>query len=84
MKIRVKVTFGNETKFLGWFGDCIKIRLNARPEKGKANKELIRFLADELGIPKKMISISSGHTSQKKTIKLPDTAYEILHSLVED
>lgn len=82
MKVDIKVTFGQETKFLGWFGDRLKIRLNTRPEKGKANKELISFFAEQLGVPQNMIEIVSGHTSQLKTIELPDLSYEILISLI--
>ena len=83
MRIDVKVTFGESNKFLGWFGDCIKLRLNTKPEKGRANKALIEFLADQLGIPQKMVQLVSGHTSRRKMIELPDEAYEILMSLVE-
>lgn len=83
MKIRVKVTFGNETRLLGWFGDCIKIRLSAKPEKGKANKELIKYLSKELGIPKSMIVIKSGQKTRNKIVELPNEAYEILLGMIE-
>ena len=48
----------------------IKIRIKAVPEKGRANAELIKFLSDELSIPKDKIFIISGKTSQLKLIRL--------------
>lgn len=50
--------------------ETIKIRINAAPEKGKANKELIKFLSDSLEIDKKNIEIISGRTDALKLIKI--------------
>jgi len=56
-------------------GQTYKIRLKAVPEKGKANEELIRFLAKELDLPRATFSILSGKTDRIKLIKisLPST-----------
>lgn len=51
-------------------GQTIKIRIKAVPEKGKANKELIKFLSKEFSIPKQNIEIISGKTSQLKLLKI--------------
>lgn len=48
----------------------IKIRINALPEKGKANAELIKFLAKTANLPKENISILSGKSDQIKLIKI--------------
>ena len=50
--------------------NTLKIALKAEPEKGKANKELIIFLAKELAVGKKDISISSGLTSRLKVVHI--------------
>ncbi|MBI4235682.1 DUF167 domain-containing protein [Candidatus Peregrinibacteria bacterium] len=50
--------------------ETIKIRIKAPPEKGKANKELIRFLSRELEISTDEISILSGKTEALKLIKI--------------
>ena len=47
-------------------GEMIRVRVAAPPEKGKANKELIRFLAKSLGITKANIVLLAGETSRKK------------------
>lgn len=48
----------------------LRIRLQAPPVEGKANKELVKFLAGVLGIKKKEISILSGEKSRIKTIEI--------------
>lgn len=50
--------------------ETLKIRIAAPAEKGKANKELITFLANTWKIPKKNITIVSGHTSRLKLLKI--------------
>lgn len=50
--------------------DTIKIRIKAVPEKGKANKELIKFLAKELDLPKENVQIISGKSDPLKLIKI--------------
>ena len=48
----------------------LKIRIKAVPEKGKANKELISFLGEELWISKNNIDIVAWASDQVKIIKL--------------
>ena len=54
------------TEFADSKTEVIRVRVSAPPEKGKANKELIRFIAKSLGIPKANIVLLSGETSRKK------------------
>lgn len=70
--IRVKVIPNQvKTEFRGEMADgTLKIALQASPEKGKANKELINFLSTELGIVKTEIKIVSGVTSRIKLVRL--------------
>ena len=46
----------------------LKINVISVPEKGKANKELIDFLAKKLGIGKSALSVVSGETDRFKKI----------------
>ncbi len=50
--------------------EILKIKIAAVPEKGKANKELIRFLSKILNIPQKQVEIIQGETSPRKIIKI--------------
>ena len=46
----------------------LEISLHAIPEKGEANKELIRFLSEFLNVAKSHIEIIKGLTSRNKLI----------------
>ena len=48
----------------------IKIDIAAVPERGKANAELLRFLAEEFGVSKNTVVIVSGETSTVKAIRI--------------
>lgn len=69
---RVKVTTKQpETRVSGCLSDgTVKIALHAVPEQGKANAELIRFIAKELGLNKNQVRISSGLTSPLKIVAI--------------
>lgn len=49
---------------------AFKIALRAIPEKGKANAELIRFLASEFDLDKNNITIINGASERTKLIKI--------------
>jgi hypothetical protein len=48
----------------------LKVRVKAPPEKGKANKEVIKVLAKKYGVKKSEVEIVSGATDQIKLIKI--------------
>ncbi len=48
----------------------IKVYVTAAPEKGRANKAVIKVLARELGVPKRVVSIKSGERSRTKLIEV--------------
>ena len=79
MYLQVKVIPKSpRTAFVEWMGPeadgsrTAKIRLKAAPEKGRANEELIRFLAESCGCGKEDILIISGHTSTRKLLRIPE------------
>ena len=47
-----------------------KIDSAAPAKDGKANAELVRFLAEELGLPKTNVQIVTGKTSKRKEVKI--------------
>lgn len=49
---------------------CVKVRIKARAEKGKANMELIDLLSSSLSLPSSSIIIIKGERSHQKTIKI--------------
>ena len=47
-----------------------KVKVSAPPVEGKANKKLIEFLSDCLGVSKSRISIVKGETSRNKVVAI--------------
>lgn len=74
MYLQIKVIpKSNKTEFVERMEDnTLKLRLKATPEKGHANKELIRFLAKSLHCQMEEIKIISGQTSTRKLLRVPD------------
>jgi uncharacterized protein len=70
--LKVKVIPGApKTEIKNTMADgTLKIAVAAAPEKGKANAALIKFLAEEFGVPKGNVIIISGATDRVKLIKL--------------
>ena len=60
-----------------------KIKLTAPPVDGKANKELINFLAKRLKIAKGRIEIVSGQRSRLKKIEIKDLPFPELERLLD-
>ncbi|MBK6805536.1 MAG: YggU family protein [Betaproteobacteria bacterium] len=58
------------TEAAGTHGDALKIRLAAPPVDGKANAELVRFLADAFGVPQRQVTIVRGETSRQKSVRI--------------
>jgi len=74
--LHIKVTpNSSRTKIIGKFLDeknqeYWKVNLCAVPEDGKANKELIKFLAKTLEISKSEIEIIRGENSRMKAVRI--------------
>ena len=62
----------------------LKVRLAAPPVDGRANAELLRFLADAFGVPLRNVGLVRGETSRQKTVRVdgpvrrPDRDWETL------
>ena len=46
------------------------VALNSAPEKGRANRELIEFLAEVLGVPRAAVSIVKGQSARQKGVRV--------------
>ena len=64
------------TEIAGLHGDAIKVRLAAPPVDGAANDELVRFLAERLGVPRRAVEITSGLTSRRKQVRVDGISEE--------
>lgn len=71
-QLRVRVRVGQpKTCVVGYDEayDAVRIALAARPEQGRANAELLRYVSRELGCP---VRLKRGATSRLKVLELLD------------
>jgi len=61
-----------ESKIIGLDNGMVKVTLAAPPVDGKANKQLLRFLAAFFGIKQKEIKLVSGANSRQKVCVIGD------------
>ena len=74
-RLRLRVSPGAaRTELTGRLGDAWKVRVNAAPERGRANDAVLGFLSDRLGLPRGRLSLVSGHGSRDKVVELQGLA----------
>ncbi|QIB67298.1 DUF167 domain-containing protein [Kineobactrum salinum] len=78
-RLTVKVVPGaSRNKVVGMLGEALKIRVQAPPEKGKANAAVLKLVAQFLDLPAKQLSICAGHTSATKVVEIQGISEEEL------
>ena len=71
-----------QNQIVGIHANKIKIAIVAPPVEGKANKELINFLANKLNIKKNEVIILKGVSSMSKILVIPLNSKEKLDNLL--
>jgi uncharacterized protein (TIGR00251 family) len=60
----------SRSELAGRHGDALKVRVAAPPVDGAANRELIRFLAAQLGVARASITVVAGSSGRRKTVRV--------------
>lgn len=60
----------SRTEVAGTQQGVLKVRLHAPPVDGAANEALVEFLADSLGVPRRLVRIVSGASSRTKVVEV--------------
>ncbi len=60
----------------------IKVKIRAQPIEGKANKYLIEFLSQKLGLPQSKITLLKGETNSFKTVEIEAEENQVLQRLL--
>jgi uncharacterized protein len=71
MNVDIRVTPGARRKEIKRDGQGLIIKLVSRPQEGKANRELVEYLASIFSIRKSEVRIVSGEKGRKKVVFLP-------------
>ncbi len=61
----------------GVHGDAVKVRIQARPVEGAANKALLELLAETLKVPRSRCAVIAGETGRRKRVRIegPDRTH---------
>ncbi|HWP98035.1 MAG TPA: DUF167 domain-containing protein [Syntrophomonadaceae bacterium] len=71
LRMEVKVQpKASRNQILGEWEGALKVRLTAPPVEGEANQALLTFLAAELHISRRNISILRGESSRQKLLQI--------------
>lgn len=68
MKYNLKIKFNKD--FLKVSGNEIEIGVMSKPQKGKANEEIIKKLAKHFHVSSSNVRILSGLRSKRKTVEI--------------
>jgi uncharacterized protein len=71
LNIEIKVIAGARRQEMKLEGSVLKVKLLSKPIKGKANEELIDFLARAFAVKRKDISILHGDKDTRKVVSVP-------------
>ena len=72
--VNVRVKPGSkQSEIVGIYDDRLKIRLQEPPVDGKANKMLIKFIAQQFKVPIKQIIILKGQKSKLKQLQITNS-----------
>ena len=55
---------------VGLHGSSLKVSVTAAPDKGKANKAIVKLLAKRLGVAPSTIAIVAGEMSRSKKVRV--------------
>jgi len=73
---------GRQNAITGIHAGQLKVQVTAVPEKGKANKAIIKLLAAELDLKRSNISLHKGSSSQQKMFVVVNIASEELRERI--
>lgn len=57
-------------EIVGWLGPALKVKIHAPAIEGKANDELLRFLAGKLGVHCRSLTLLRGEKSRQKVVQI--------------
>lgn len=60
----------SQNELLHFRDGVLQIKITAPPVKGKANRELIKFLSDTLQVSQSQLTVEQGMTSKRKVISI--------------
>lgn len=82
VEVRV-VPRSSKSEIAGEFEGALRIRIAAAPVEGAANEELVKVLARAFGLPKRNVTIRSGHSAKQKRVRIDGATHDDLNRLLD-
>ncbi|HTR00257.1 MAG TPA: DUF167 domain-containing protein [Candidatus Acidoferrum sp.] len=82
LRVQLKVIPGAAKSGIEWYGDRLKVKVNAVAERGKANEAVLALLAARLGLPPNALRLVAGHASPLKTVEIDGTTLAELQKAI--
>ena len=73
VRLRI-VPNAKRNEVVGPYGEAIKVKVAAPALEGKANAELLEFLAEKAGLPNRSVTLISGEKSRDKAVQFEGIA----------
>ena len=61
---------------VGWLEGALKVRVQAPPEDGRANRALEALLAAALGLKKTAVTVTGGRSSARKRVEVAGLTHD--------
>jgi uncharacterized protein len=59
-----------DDEIVGWLDGALKVRVQAPPQDGRANRALEELLAQALNLKKTAVTVAAGHSSARKRVAI--------------
>jgi uncharacterized protein (TIGR00251 family) len=70
-RVRLRVSPGaRRSEIAGRYGEGWKVRVSAPAEDGRANDAVLALLAERLQLPRRSLTIVSGHSARDKVVEM--------------
>jgi uncharacterized protein (TIGR00251 family) len=70
LRLQLKVIPGAAKSGIEWYGDKLKVKVNAVAERGKANQAVLTLLAERFGLALSAVTLVAGHGTPLKTVEI--------------
>ena len=57
-------------EIVGWLGEALKVKVHAPALEGRANDELLEFLAEKLGVHRRNVTLLRGDKFRQKVVSI--------------
>ena len=73
----------SKSRLIGLHDGCLKLAVAAPPVDGKANKQVLKFLAATLGVPNRDLILKSGLQSRRKQVVVKSLDADTVRTIIE-